>query len=389
MPVKRFCISGSCNPSIEYTVDATRRAEEAIELIRGKQYFVLNRPRQYGKTTFLNQLELLIEDKYYVIQTSFESAGEYDFSSDRSFFFYFVNDFGQCMLEAGCPDTLIRQWCDISGFNDTQSPFGCLYRKICELCSNSDRGIVLVIDEVDKASRNEVFLTFLGTLRRNYLASKKEKASAFQSVILAGVSDVRHLKIRMRPEEEHVMNSPWNIAVTYEVDMNFSVDEIAGMLKEYEEDHHTGMDVVSVSREIREITSGHPYLVSWICKWLDKTGKWTAKQVKEAGWAFLKTTESLKEDAKKNLTNYPALREIIYAILYEGADIRTNAGLADIDLGIMYGLLKDNGNNIACIANPLLERVLYHYSVESRRLELLKDKKSLLAWCMHQLGEML
>ena len=102
MPVKRFCISGSCNPSIEYTVDATRRAEEAIELIRGKQYFVLNRPRQYGKTTFLNQLELLIEDKYYVIQTSFESAGEYDFSSDRSFFFYFVNDFGQCMLEAGC-----------------------------------------------------------------------------------------------------------------------------------------------------------------------------------------------------------------------------------------------------------------------------------------------
>ena len=36
---------------------------------------------------------------------------------------------------------------------------------------------------------------------------------------------------------EHRLNSPWNIAADFNIDMSFSAEEIAGMLQEYEKDY--------------------------------------------------------------------------------------------------------------------------------------------------------
>ncbi len=49
--------------------------------------------------------------------------------------------------------------------------------------------------------------------------------------------------MKLRPEEKHSYNSPWNIAARFDVDMSFSAPEIATMLEAYEADHRTGMDV--------------------------------------------------------------------------------------------------------------------------------------------------
>ena len=46
----------------------------------------------------------------------------------------------------------------------------------------------------------------------------------FQSVILAGVTDIKNLKRRLQPNEEHKFNSPWNIAADFNVDMSLSAD---------------------------------------------------------------------------------------------------------------------------------------------------------------------
>ena len=54
--------------------------------------------------------------------------------------------------------------------------------------------------------------------------------------------------------------------------MSFNADEIAGMLDEYEADHHTGMDTKRVAQEIYNLTSGYPFLVSRICQLLDGGG---------------------------------------------------------------------------------------------------------------------
>ena len=115
--------------------------------------------------------------------------------------------------------------------------FRTLSNLFSEICMTSQKPFILVIDEVDQASNQAQFLAFLGMLRDKYL--KRAKRPTFQSVILAGVYDIKNLKLKIREENEHRYNSPWNIAADFRVDMSFSADDIAGMLSEYEADHHT------------------------------------------------------------------------------------------------------------------------------------------------------
>lgn len=51
-------------------------------------------------------------------------------------------------------------------------------------------------------------------------------------MILAGVYDVKTLKLKLHPQEESKYNSPWNIAVDFYMDMSFSAKDIQGMLQE-------------------------------------------------------------------------------------------------------------------------------------------------------------
>jgi len=74
-------------------------------------------------------------------------------------------------------------------------------------------------------------------------------------------------------------NSPWNIVVDFTIDMSLSENGIKGMLDEYEQDHHTGMDTESIAKTIRAYTNGYPFLVSRICQLLDH-----AFQYDRRGW---------------------------------------------------------------------------------------------------------
>ena len=142
--------------------------------------------------------------------------------------------------------------------------------KITALCSACQKKVILMIDEVDKNSDNQIFLSFLGLLREKYLKWQQGKDQTFQSVILAGVYDIKTLKLKLHPQEESKYNSPWNIAVDFLVDMSFSAEQIAAMLDEYEEDYHTGMNINDVAELLYDYTSGYPYLVSRICQLVDE-----------------------------------------------------------------------------------------------------------------------
>ena len=123
-----------------------------------------------------------------------------------------------------------------------------MFECLSSICEISSRPIVLMIDEVDSASNNQVFIDFLAQLRGYYL--KRDKTPIFHSVILAGVYDIKNLKLKLRPESEHQYNSPWNIAAKFDIDMSFSSSGIAGMLEEYEMEHQTGMDITAAAEEI-------------------------------------------------------------------------------------------------------------------------------------------
>ncbi len=137
---------------------------------------------------------------------------------------------------------------------------------ITQFVENAKKDVVLIIDEVDKSSNNQLFLSFLGMLRNKYLAREVGKDFTFKSVILAGVYDVKSLKLKIRNENEEKYNSPWNIAADFNIDMSFSSKEIATMLNEYAIENSLSMDIDKLSEEIHFFTDGYPFLVSSYAK---------------------------------------------------------------------------------------------------------------------------
>ncbi|WP_367277916.1 AAA family ATPase, partial [Clostridium sp.] len=152
---------------------------------------------------------------------------------------------------------------DVESFKD-------LSKALTKFILKSEKKVVLMIDEVDKSSNNQMFLSFLGMLRNKYLLRNEGLDYTFHSVILAGVHDVKTLKIKIRPEEEQKYNSPWNIAADFDVDMSFSAEEIGTMLDDYVENKAVKLDKEYFSEKLYYYTSGYPFLVSKLCKIVDE-----------------------------------------------------------------------------------------------------------------------
>lgn len=187
-----------------------------------------------------------------------------------------------------------------------------IFECFTDWCELSEKPLVFMIDKVDTASNNQVFLDFLAQLRAAYL--DRRMTPAFQSVILAGVYDIRSMKSKLRPDEEHRQNSPWNIAADFDIDMSFSKEDIAGMLRQYEDDYHTGMDIERLSGLLYEYTSGYPFLVSRICKLMDeKIAGNSHISDKSRAW----TDDSFYEAEKNENHMVMIANRIFEAVLYE------------------------------------------------------------------------
>jgi len=139
---------------------------------------------------------------------------------------------------------------------------------ITNIVEYTGKKVVLIIDEIDKSGNNQLFLDFLGMLRNKYLSRNEGEDYTFQSVILAGVHDVKSLKVRTN--EDHKYNSPWNIASDFNIDMSFSKDEIMTMIDDYCNDTKAIMDKDYFAERLYYYTSGYPFLVSKLCKIIDE-----------------------------------------------------------------------------------------------------------------------
>ena len=108
-----------------------------------------------------------------------------------------------------------------------------------------NKKVVVLIDEVDQSANNELFVRFLALLRNKYLL--RDKIPTFHAVVLAGLHDVKSLKLKLRPNEEQKYNSPWNIATDYKVNMNLQPSEIKPMLEDYCQATGVTMDTEAMS----------------------------------------------------------------------------------------------------------------------------------------------
>ena len=357
-------------PNKHYMVDISDRLEKMKQLVEMEEYFVINRGRQYGKTTTLAALGRYLTDEYTVISIDLQGIGDTIFESEEDFCQEFLTTTASFLELSDISDS--SRW-----FDDGVKTFPALSRHITKMCKGQK--VVLMIDESDKASNYRVFLNFLGMLRKKYLARSAGHDFTFQSVILAGVYDIKNIKQKMVSEGlrelkvgERGIDSPWNIAENFDEDMSFKPTEIAGMLTDYELDHQTGMNVVEVSEEIYSYTSGYPFLVIRICEYihriLDKN--WNKAGVLEA--VRLVTEEpqpnTLFDDLFKNIRNDNHLSDFLYDILLAGKKFRFSPGNEVIEAALRYAFVRIVDREVR-IHNKIFEIVISGYFISKEHLE--------------------
>lgn len=354
---KRFNTTGACFPEQHYMVDITERLAAIKKMIDLGDYFVINRGRQYGKTTTLNALETYLTPDYLVISMDFQLLSNSDFSTEERFVSAFAREMYRNHLFRQTVSTDTTETLKKIKFDNNNFILADLFDVFCDICTDTEKSVVLIIDEIDTASNNTVFIDFLGMLRGYYL--RRNKTTFFKSVILAGVRDIRNLKLKIRDDSEHQHNSPWNIAVEFDVNMSLTADGIAGMLSEYEADHNTGMDIGAVAHLIYDYTSGYPVLVSSICKLIDETiHEWNINGVIAAVNQILTTNMPLFDSLINKLEEYPEMKKSLYQILANGQKFSYNPDHEPTKLLLMFGFVKIQDNGIV-IANRIFETRLY------------------------------
>lgn len=366
---KIFNVSGDCKPKLHYMVNIDSKLAEIKKMVSRGDYFTINRARQYGKTTTLKALERYLQEDYAILHLDFQKLSHQDFETEP----FFVESLSREILKktafrnsaSGKIADKIRAFaCGTGSRQNLASLFACF----SEWCEESKKPVVLMIDEVDSAASRQVFLDFLAQLRGYYI--DRDEAPIFHSVILAGVYDIKNMKLKIRSDEEHTRNSPWNIAADFCVNMSFSPEEIGGMLEAYEKDYGTGMRTEEIAALLFDYTGGYPYLVSRICKLLDervagsaafpgKNAAWTKAGVWEAVKLLQGEKNTLFESLVNKLADYTEIRSLIYALLFQGTELPFHSLSNTLGAAVMFGFIREDGGK-AVIANRIFETVLYH-----------------------------
>ena len=372
---KRFNTTGVCIPERHYMADTSAKLAEIMRLVEDGSYFVINRPRQYGKTTtlFLLERQLRQHAEYLPILIGFEGISTEAYQSEQRFLEAFIQQFRKV-------ERVLRQD-ELARLNDAGeklTTFSQLDRWISTLAATLPHKLVLMIDEVDKSGNHQLFLDFLGLLRAKYLDAAQGRDTTFHSVILAGVHDVKSLKLKLRPDDQRQYNSPWNIAVNFTVDLSLSPAEIRTMLAAYCADSGVKMEIDAIAERLHYYTSGYPFLVSAICQILDeelRLSAWTSDNVEIAVTRLLAQSNTNFEHIIKQLDQHPELRAMVEKIVLEDEEVGYNQYSAMIHAGELYGIFAVNRQAVA-IHNRLYREQLYNYLASELSIqELIKVKR--------------
>ena len=350
--------------------DTSEKINQIIELVEKEFYFTINRPRQYGKSTSLTLLQRRLEEDYLVFRFSLERVGKESYES--------VEKFSHALYRLLYPRlkkddnlemlTLLEKLKKVEDF-DEFSIF------ITDFCEASDKEIILLIDEVDDGTNNDVFLRFLSVLRDKYNERNAEGTPTFKSVILAGVHDAKNLHYTVTGREEFRKNSPWNIATSFTVDMSFNITQVSSLLEDYLSEHSgIEMNLGLIAEKIHYFTNGYPFLVSYLCKHVEENFegvcKWNEHNLEQAVNLILDSDNTNFDSLIKNLENHADLYRLIEQIVLEGRAFRYNSDAPAIVKGRLYGILAPNDRGIAKIHNPIYEMRIYNYLTERLQTEM-------------------
>jgi len=368
---KEFNDTGLCIPNRHYMINNSDKLKQIIAFVEKGKYFTINRPRQFGKTTTLFLLDKALNrrDDYVALKISFEGIDSDTYKHQECFITELLIMITH-RLEF-LKFSHLSQFVEEHRSEITNLP--ALSRFITKLVGKMPtKSWVLMIDEVDKSSNNQLFLDFLGLLRNKYLF-RDDGEDTFQSIILAGVHDIKNLKRKIRPDETSGYNSPWNIAVDFKVDLSFAPHEIETMLQDYRIDKQIQLDIPAIAERLYYYTSGYPYLVSKLCKFIDEdivpnrpNKNWAVDDV-EAAFKMIVDggyTTTLFDSLAKNLENNRELYDFVSDIVINGKRTPYVITSPLINLANLYGILA-NLDGFCRVHNRIYEQRIYAHLVSN------------------------
>ena len=165
------------------------------------------------------------------------------------------------------------------------------------------------------------------------------------------------------------------------VDMSFSPKDIAGMLTEYKDDSNVAMDIDAIAQLIYDYTGGYPFLVSRICQLTEEAVaessmqsvsaasrlneasgsrcyKWNKSDILDAVKQLLNEQNTLFDDMGKKLSDSKELDNIIRLILFNGKKIPYSPDEYAINLGVMFGYLK-NEDGLVVVSNRIYIKIKF------------------------------
>ena len=318
-----FNVSAACKPELHYMVNMEEPLKQIKIMVDQGLYFTINRARQYGKTTILHALEQFLKEEYIVISLDFQIFSAANFRTEKDFIENFSAEILGCVSSENIPEDIQKQleWMADGAVQNDRLPV--LFRCLSRWCGLSAKKIVY---------------------------------------------DIKNLKNKF--VEEHKMNSPWNIAADFDIDLRLMENGIAGMLSDYEEDHRTGMDIQKIAGLIYDYTSGYPFLVSRICKLMDekvyrretdfdRSKAWTKEGFLTAVRMLLTEENTLFDSLDNKLIDYPDLKQMLQELLLQGKVIEYVPGNMGIRMGVMFGFVTIE-NYIVNVSNRIFETRLYN-----------------------------
>lgn len=74
---------------------------------------------------------------------------------------------------------------------------------------------------------------------------------------------------------------------------------------------------------------------------------------------LLKESNTLFDDMRKQIAEYPQLRQMLYEILFQGQSFPYNPDNHAIDIGMMFGFIRE-ADGLVVISNRIFETRLYN-----------------------------
>lgn len=356
--MRSFNTAGPIQEDDHYFLETKDRIEidQLLDLIDSQKYFILHAPRQTGKTSMLLSLmrQLNEEGKYYCIYMNVEPS-QTAREDVRSAIGSIIEQLSMSLFAYNDDDQLVDYW---PTRRKEEEPQVALQKVLIHLSKNSERPIILFIDEID-ALIGDSLVSVLRQLRSGY--SMRPKLFP-QSVILCGVRDVRDYRIHASSEKDPITGgSAFNIKAKSLRLNNFSEADVAKLLLQHTDETGQKFEPEAI-KAVFEETCGQPYLVNALAHdvtWetqanRDRSITITKAMIKEARERLVLRRETHLDQLVHKLRE--ARVHSVIAPLLAGEDL-TNA-VPDEDLEYVYDLGLIIRRPQIRIANPIYQEVI-------------------------------